>query len=159
MTALHRIEGGVLVAAFLVSMSLPLVDALGRWFGGFSVPGSASYRAQLTLWLAFLGGLLATRENRHLTLSTAEAIGAAKVRDAARLFSSSVAAASSVFALVLAGPMSRAGLEAFRRFDKSVCDRSSFFSEKLSCGFSPGVAVRSATPQGAALSASRQFRP
>src|SRR5437773_6931539 len=92
-TALHRIEGGVLVAAFLVSMLLPLIDAVGRPLGGFSVPGSASYRAQLTLWLAFLGGLLATRDGRHLTLSTAEAIGAAKVRDAARLFSSSVAAA------------------------------------------------------------------
>jgi tripartite ATP-independent transporter DctM subunit len=83
----------VLVAAFLVSMVLPLVDALGRPFGGFSIPGSATYRAQLTLWLAFLGGLLATRERRHLTLSTAEAIGHAKARDAARLFASSVAAA------------------------------------------------------------------
>jgi tripartite ATP-independent transporter DctM subunit len=92
-TALHRMEGGVLVAAFLVSMALPLIDAIGRPLGGFSVPGSATYRAQLTLWLAFLGGLLATRESRHLTLSTAEAIGHAKVRDAARLFSSSVAAA------------------------------------------------------------------
>ena len=91
--ALHGIEGGVLVAAFLVSMLLPLIDAVGRPFGGFAVPGSATYRAQLTLWLAFLGGLLATRERRHLTLSTAEALGHAKARAAARLFSSAVAAA------------------------------------------------------------------
>ncbi len=75
-------------------MLLPLVDALGRPLGGFSFPGSATYRAQLTLWLAFLGGLLATREGRHLTLSTAEAIGHARARDWARLFSSSVAAAA-----------------------------------------------------------------
>jgi C4-dicarboxylate transporter, DctM subunit len=92
-TGFRRIEGGVLVVAFLFSMVLPLVDALGRPFGGFAVPGSASYRAQLTLWLAFLGGLLAAREGKHLTLSTAEAFGKARVRDAARLFSSSVAAA------------------------------------------------------------------
>ena len=91
---LHGFEGGVLVAAFLISMLLPLVDALGRPFGGFSIPGSATYRAQLTLWLAFLGGLLATREQRHLTLSTAEAIGHAKVRGWARLFSMSVASAA-----------------------------------------------------------------
>jgi C4-dicarboxylate transporter, DctM subunit len=91
--ALHRVEGAVLVFAFLVSMILPLIDAIGRPLGGFSVPGAASYRAQLTLWLAFVGGLLATRERRHLTLSTAEAIGHARVRDAARLFSSAVAAA------------------------------------------------------------------
>ena len=83
----------MLVAAFLLSMVLPLIDAVGRPFGGFAVPGSASYRAQLTLWLALLGGLLAAREGKHLTLSTAEAVGKAKVRSAARLFSSSVAAA------------------------------------------------------------------
>ncbi len=93
LAALGSLEGGVLVVAFLLSMALPLIDAVGRPLGGFSVPGSATYRAQLTLWLAFLGGLLATRERRHLTLSTAEALGHAKARDVARLFSSAVAAA------------------------------------------------------------------
>src|ERR1051325_3132804 len=89
----HRFEGGALVVAFLLSMLIPLVDALGRPFGGFGVPGSSEYRAQLTLWLALLGGLLAARQRQHLTLSTAEAIGKAKVRDAARVFSSAIAAA------------------------------------------------------------------
>jgi len=89
----HRFEGGVLVVAFLLSMAIPLIDALGRPFHGFGVPGSSEYRAQLTLWLALLGGLLAARERHHLTLSTAEAIGRAKLRDAARVFSSAVAAA------------------------------------------------------------------
>lgn len=93
MPVLRNLEGGVLVFAFLVSMALPLIDAVGRPFGGIAVPGSGTYRAQLTLWLAFLGGLLATRERRHLTLSTAEAFGHAKARNVARLFSSAVAAA------------------------------------------------------------------
>jgi C4-dicarboxylate transporter, DctM subunit len=93
LSALHGIEGGALVVAFLVSMVLPLVDAIGRPLGNFAIPGSQSYRGQLTLWLAFVGGLLATRERRHLTLSSAEAIGKWKLRDAARLFSYSVAAA------------------------------------------------------------------
>ena len=84
----------MLVVAFIVSMLLPLIEALGRPLGGISIPGSATYRAQLTLWLAFVGGLLATRERRHLTLSTAEAIGHVKMRDRARLFASSVAAAA-----------------------------------------------------------------
>jgi C4-dicarboxylate transporter, DctM subunit len=91
--ALQSLEGGVLVLAFLISMALPLIDAVGRPFGGFAVPGSATYRAQLTLWLAFVGGLLATRERRHLTLSTAEALGHARARNVARLFSSAIAAA------------------------------------------------------------------
>ena len=90
---LHRLEGGALVLAFLLSMLLPLIEAIGRPINGFFLPGGEAYRAQLTLWLAFLGGLLATRDGKHLTLSTAEAIGHAKMRDAARLFSSSVAAA------------------------------------------------------------------
>ena len=84
----------MLVVAFIVSMLLPLIEALGRPLGGISIPGSATYRAQLTLWLAFVGGLLATRERRHLTLSTAEAIGQVKMRDRATLFASSVAAAA-----------------------------------------------------------------
>jgi tripartite ATP-independent transporter DctM subunit len=92
----HGLEGGVLVAAFLLSMLVPLIDALGRPFGGFTVPGSSEYRAQLTLWLALLGGLLAARQRQHLTLSTAEAIGKVKLRDAARVFSSAVAAAVCV---------------------------------------------------------------
>ena len=90
---LHALEGNVLVLAMLLSMAIPLVDALGRPFGGFTLPGSSEYRAQLTLWLALLGGLLAAREGAHLTLSTSEAIGRAKVRSAARVFSSAVAAA------------------------------------------------------------------
>src|SRR5258706_714498 len=90
---LRRVEGTALVVAFLLSMILPLTDAIGRPLGGFYLYGSATYRSQLTLWLAFLGGLLATREGRHLTLSTAEVIGHARIRNAARLFSSSVAAA------------------------------------------------------------------
>src|SRR5437867_3852563 len=92
MSLLHGIKGGVLVLAFLLSMALPIVDAIGRRLGGFSVPGSDTYRAQLTLWLAFLGALLAARESGHLTLSTAEAIGKVKLRNAARLLSSAVAA-------------------------------------------------------------------
>ena len=71
----QRIENGVLVAAFLVAIVLPLVDAIGRPLGGLHIPGNATYLQQLTLWLAFLGGLLAVREGKHLTLSTAEVFG------------------------------------------------------------------------------------
>src|SRR2546423_4867837 len=90
---LHRFEGGVLVVAFLLSMLVPLVDAIGRPFGGIGIPGAMEYRAQLTLWLALLGGLLAARERHHLTLSTSEAIGNSRARSLARVFSSAVAAA------------------------------------------------------------------
>lgn len=90
---LHRAEEAVLTAALLAAMALPLIDAVGRPLGGFHVPGGAPYLQQLTLWLAFLGGLLATREGAHLTLSTAELFGEGRWRRAAALLGGGVAAA------------------------------------------------------------------
>jgi len=68
---LRHLEHALLIAALLGAMLLPLADMLGRPFG-FAVRGGADVLQQLVLWLAFLGGLLAAREQRHLTLSTAE---------------------------------------------------------------------------------------
>ena len=93
---LRRIEDGVLSTAFLVAIGLPLVDAVGRPLGGFHVPGNATYLQQLTLWLAFLGGLLAVREGKHLTLSTAEVFHqGSRARQIVRVVAHSVAAAVS----------------------------------------------------------------
>ena len=82
-----------MIAALLAAMLLPLIDVVGRPLGGFHVPGGAPYLQQLTLWIAFLGGLLATRERAHLTLSTTELLGAGRWRRAAALAAGSVAAA------------------------------------------------------------------
>lgn len=90
---LGRAEEGVLVAALLAAALLPLIDAVGRPLGGFHVPGGAPYLQQLTLWLAFLGGLLATRTGEHLTLSTAELLGRGRWRRAAALYAGATAAA------------------------------------------------------------------
>jgi C4-dicarboxylate transporter DctM subunit len=70
--AVRRLEHGLLLLALAAAALLPLTDALGRAFSGFFVPGGADYLQQVTLWLAFLGGLVAAREGRHLTLSTVE---------------------------------------------------------------------------------------
>ena len=90
---LRRLEEGVLIAALGLATVVPLVDVLGRPLGGFHVRGGALLTQQLTLWLAFVGGLVATRERQHLTLSTAEAFGLGSGRRAARLVAGSVAAA------------------------------------------------------------------
>ncbi len=89
----RRSEQGLLVSALAVATVLPLVDAFGRPLGGFHVPGSGSILQLVTLWIAFVGGLLATREGTHLTLSTAELLGSGRAKRLARLFSFSVAAA------------------------------------------------------------------
>jgi tripartite ATP-independent transporter DctM subunit len=90
--ALGRVENGVLVAALLALAILPLIDAVGR-SSGFYVPGSAGWVQQLTLWLAFVGGLAAAGQGRHLTLSTAELFGE-RVRRFGRALAAVVSAAT-----------------------------------------------------------------
>lgn len=92
---LRRGEQALLVAAIAVATTLPILDAVGRPLGGFHVPGAGSILQLVTLWTAFVGGLLATREGTHLTLSTAELLGSGRARRLARLFAFSVAAAVS----------------------------------------------------------------
>jgi tripartite ATP-independent transporter DctM subunit len=88
------VEQVPLVLALVLATVLPLIDAVGRPFGNFHIPGSATYVEMLTLWLAFLGGVVATREGKHLTLSTAELFGDGRAARAARIFAYSVAAAT-----------------------------------------------------------------
>ncbi len=90
---LQRLEEGVLVAALAAATLVPLIGALGRPLGGIHVPGDAPYMQQLTLWLAFVGGLVATRYGSHLTLSTRELFAEGTARRLARLAAFAVAAA------------------------------------------------------------------
>lgn len=90
---LKRCEQGVLVAALGLACVLPLIDIFGRPLGGFHVPGKDAYVSHLTLWLAFVGGLAATTQAKHLTLSTSEFFGEGLARKLSRLFAFSVAAA------------------------------------------------------------------
>ncbi len=86
-------EEAVLMATLGLTTILLLIDAIGRPLGGFHVPGKDEYVKQLTLWLAFVGGLSAAVQAKHLTLSTAEFFGEGRARRLSRLFGFSVAAA------------------------------------------------------------------
>jgi len=88
----HRAEQGLVVAVLLAAAFLPLSDVVGRALGGYYVPGGADWLQQLVLWLAFLGGLLATREGKHLTLSTAELLGEGRLRRFARVLAGALSA-------------------------------------------------------------------
>ena len=89
--AFHLIEDGLLFVALSGAIALPLIDAVARPFGSFHVPGGAEYLQQLTLWLAFMGGLVTTRERKHLTLSTAEFLGQGTFSRLARVITSALA--------------------------------------------------------------------
>jgi tripartite ATP-independent transporter DctM subunit len=90
---LRRTEQGILVATLALASLLPLIDMIGRPLGGFHVVGSAEYVQQVTLWIAFVGGIAATSQSKHLTLSTAELFGDGVARRMSRLFSYAIAAA------------------------------------------------------------------
>lgn len=91
---LHRVEDTALVAIFLLAIGLPLLEGISR-YAGFTVEGTAAYLEHTVLWLAFLGGLVATRERKHLELSTGEAIPAGKARDIVRALTHGVAATTT----------------------------------------------------------------
>ncbi len=91
--ALRRTEEGAVIAALALATLLPLFEALGRPLGGLHVPGAAAWVQQLTLWLAFVGGLLTTREAKHLTLSTTEFLGEGRTKRAIHLATSALTAA------------------------------------------------------------------
>jgi tripartite ATP-independent transporter DctM subunit len=85
-------DGGVLIVALALATLLPLAEAAGRPLG-FHVSGAAAYLQQVTLWLTFVGGLVATRHRTHLTLSTAELLTSQRARQVAGLLAACVAAA------------------------------------------------------------------
>jgi C4-dicarboxylate transporter, DctM subunit len=86
-------EATILTATLALVTILLLIEAIGRAVGGFHVFGKDEYVKQLTLWLAFVGGLAAAIQGKHLTLSTSEFFGEGLARRLSRLFGFSVSAA------------------------------------------------------------------
>ena len=72
---------------------LPIAEIVARRLLGRGLPGSGPFVQHLTLWVAFLGAAIAASEGRHLALATLTFIRSERVRRAAEIFSSSVAAA------------------------------------------------------------------
>jgi len=76
-------------------MILPILEALGRSLRLLHIPGAAAYMQHLVLWMAFMGGLLATRDRKHLQLSTSEALPAGRANELIRLLAMSIAASTT----------------------------------------------------------------
>ncbi|MCI0339878.1 MAG: TRAP transporter large permease subunit [Planctomycetales bacterium] len=69
-TLLRRAEDGLAAGALLLMAALPVLELLLRKTVGTGIPGSIGYVENLTLWVAFLGAMVASREKGHLSLST-----------------------------------------------------------------------------------------
>jgi len=88
----QRVEDGAINAVLLIMVALPILEVVLRLVRGEGFQGSAAIVQHLTLWAAFIGALLATRERAHLGLSTSELIPEGKLRNGAQIFSHTVAA-------------------------------------------------------------------
>jgi tripartite ATP-independent transporter DctM subunit len=92
-SALARVEGGAVGVLLLAMVAIPAGETLSRRFLGRGLPGSAILVQHLTLWVGFLGALLATGAGKHLALSTAEAIPAGLPRRSAALLTRMISTA------------------------------------------------------------------
>jgi tripartite ATP-independent transporter DctM subunit len=83
-----------LVAFLLLAMVLlPAASTLSRRFFGREFPGASVLAQHITLWVGFLGALLATISGQHLALSTLDLVPEGRPRQAARFFGQAVSAA------------------------------------------------------------------
>jgi tripartite ATP-independent transporter DctM subunit len=78
----------------LAMIALPAASTALRRFAGRDLPGASILAQHITLWIGFLGALLATATGRHLGLSTQELLPAGWPRQAARLYANAISAAT-----------------------------------------------------------------
>jgi tripartite ATP-independent transporter DctM subunit len=84
-----------LVAALLLAMVLlPAASTVSRRLTGRELPGASVLAQHITLWVGFLGALLATISGQHLALSTIDLLPAGWPRRAARFFGQAISAAT-----------------------------------------------------------------
>jgi C4-dicarboxylate transporter, DctM subunit len=109
------VTGNVAVIAVVLAMiALPVASIIGRRFFGQAILGSAVLVQHLTLWVGFLGALLATRFGEHLHLSTLEMLPAGWPRRAAVVFTRSVSAAVCALLAYASAKLVRAETEGSR---------------------------------------------
>jgi tripartite ATP-independent transporter DctM subunit len=78
----------------LAMIALPAASSAWRRLGGRDLPGASILAQHITLWIGFLGALLATATGRHLGLSTQELLPSGWPRRAARLYAHAISAAT-----------------------------------------------------------------
>jgi tripartite ATP-independent transporter DctM subunit len=89
-----RLERAILTVLLLAMIALPAASTVSRRFLGRELPGASVLAQHITLWVGFLGALLATASGRHLALGTLGALPKGKLRALAHAFGHAVSAAA-----------------------------------------------------------------
>ena len=87
------LEGWLSMAILLMMTALPVAETIARKVFRTSIPGAAVYVQHGTLWIGFVGALLATGRGKHLGLSTAEMLPKGWKRTAVQLLGAMVTTA------------------------------------------------------------------
>jgi len=89
-----RVERALVALLLLAMVLLPAASTVSRRLTGRELPGASVLAQHITLWVGFLGALLATISGQHLALSTLDLLPAGWPRRTARFFGQSVSAAA-----------------------------------------------------------------
>jgi C4-dicarboxylate transporter, DctM subunit len=89
-----RVERALVAFLLLAMVLLPAFSTVSRRLTGRELPGASVLAQHITLWVGFLGALLATVSGQHLALSTLDIVPAGWPRRTARFFGQAVSAAT-----------------------------------------------------------------
>ncbi len=67
---LQRVENTLAITVFFLLAFIPTFEMCARSFGAAGIPASPVLVQHLTLWIGFIGAVLATRQNKLLALTT-----------------------------------------------------------------------------------------
>lgn len=79
-TLFRRVEDGVAVVCFVLLAALPAVEIALRSLFRLGVQGYSNYVVHLVLALAFVGGMITSREKQHLAMSAGLALSRGDLR-------------------------------------------------------------------------------
>lgn len=89
------VETVLIVVISLAMIVLPVAETILRRARGQGVPGGSVYVQHLTLWLGFIGALLATAAGKHLGLATTNLIPRGRWRAGAVIYGCMISAATT----------------------------------------------------------------
>jgi C4-dicarboxylate transporter DctM subunit len=90
--ALGRLENLIATLALGAVMALPLAEIVWRKTAGQGILGAGTIASWLTMWVGLLGGAIAARDGKLLTLATGEFMPKGRLGEAAHVLSGFVAA-------------------------------------------------------------------
>ncbi len=88
-----RLERALVTALLLAMILLPAASAVSRRMLGRELPGASVLAQHITLWVGFLGAMLATASGRHLGLSTLSLLPEGRLRGAGHVAGHAVSTA------------------------------------------------------------------